>query len=873
VRAGARVLCFTALVVALAEPIWRGATPPGRRIIAAVDVSQSLSDAEVAAAATFVGALEKVASQAEDVAAIAVVGFADRTELLIPPRAPSDLARLPNLRVGPPATNATTASATDIAAALRLSGALATGDLATDIVVISDGRATRGDAVTYAARLARRGVRVSWWKPPASRPPADIAVVGVTAPDVVRPGAPFDLNVDVRTSMPARTRVRLLRDGQPADTQDRTVSLVPGANVIKLKTEIPEGAADGRALFEVIATPLGPDASGDEPRNNRAFLPVQAARTPRVALVAELDDETNALARALAAQKIDTVRLTPRAILRRDLSTFDLVLLANVPRTGLGDRWLSTLRPFVENGGGLLVGGGPASLGSGGYERSPLAELLPVSLDVPAPRREATLALALVIDRSGSMSGTKMEVTKEAARATALALPPDDLIAVIAFDSRTESIVRLQKAGNRQRILGQIDRIAAGGGTSIIPAVREAYQQLLPVAAQKKHIILLSDGQSHATGLPALISEIGSAQITVSSVGVGTGADKDLLRQLAERTGGRFHLAQDPASIPRIFVEETASVRPVPLLEDATRVRVLKTAAVFAGLDLGRAPPLDGYNLTRARPRAELLVETTTGHPVLARWRVGLGQVVVWTSDFGPRWASAWARAPLFAPLWAQLVRDTMRARPDREVPLRVAPSRDRGTRQDQQEDRYLVTLKATDDEGRPVMGLSGRLRVDRGLTPVAASAPAGAPSPGAADPAWERVLEVAPGEYEAAVRIGVGEAVLLHMPLSSAGASSAKVLGRGGFGVAYPAEFAPVGLWAASAPGAPAARDSGTHHLAAIGAAGQGHELALSSPLPRHPPRGPSQPHRPLAPWLAALAAVLFVAEAAAWRATFRAL
>src|SRR5690606_3976582 len=115
-------------------------------------------------------------------------------------------------------------------------------------------------------------------------------------------------------------------------------------------------------------------------------------------------------------------------------------------------------------------------------------------------REQAQLAIALVIDRSGSMSGEKMELAKDAAKATAELLGAEDLLSVIAFDDQPTSVVHIQRASNRARIASDIARLRAGGGTKIYPALREAYEQLASAQAKVKHVILLTDGQASYDG-------------------------------------------------------------------------------------------------------------------------------------------------------------------------------------------------------------------------------------------------------------------------------------------------------------------------------------------------------------------------------------
>jgi Ca-activated chloride channel homolog len=730
-----RALVLAGVAVALAGPTLRR---PARAVSAVVlvDVSDSVSDGALGFASTAVAGLARAAAERGDPPP-RVVRFAARAEEVaaFDPKAPA-IARLP-----PPA-----GAATDLALAAGFGAGLVDATAIPRLLLISDGVPTRGDLVATAERLRDRGAPLYALALPSDER-GDVAVAGLGAPDDVRARTPFRVDVHLLADRATEARVRLDGGGDPhvaIDEPEQTITLAPGATTATFTVRITE---PGTATLHVRAAASGGDR---HPENDEGVLAIATEHDPRVLIVEGNAGASGSFARALAAEHVAADVRAARGLTRDfDFGRYDLVALADVPRALLPDPTLAALDSFVRQGGGLLVAGGTQSFGPGGYMSTRLESMLPVRLDIPERREEATLALALVIDKSGSMAGPKMDLTKEAARATAEALPPADQIAVVVFDSAAQPVVRLQRAANRQRILGDIARISASGGTNILSGLREAVDELLPARARKKHIILLSDGQSPYEEIPDLIDAATAARITVSAVGVGDGADQTLLKMIATRGGGRFYHTRDPASIPRIFSRETSELGDRSIVERPTPVHVAKRVAALAGVPVESAPALGGYVVTRPRPQAELILATGDGAPLFARWQLGLGQVAAWTSDLGARWAAAWSRWPAYEKLWAQVARATMRRRAASHFPIR-------STRVG---DLVRLTVDAVGADDRFMVGLDGSVRV----TAVSPGRPA-------APPRALPLAETAPGRYEASFHPDVDTGALLFEATLSAG-------------------------------------------------------------------------------------------------------
>jgi len=349
--------------------------------------------------------------------------------------------------------------------------------------------------------------------------------------------------------------------------------------------------------------------------------------------------------------------------------SFDTVLISDLPRVWnqrrnqFNSAQMAQAEQFVQEGGGLIMVGGPEALGPGGYTGTPLEQTtLPVWLDTPRVQEKPQLALVLVLDRSGSMSGVKLNLAKEAAAATVETLGRDDRIGVVVFDAKPETVVGLQRASNRFRILDDIGHVGAGGGTSIRPAIAEAFRMLRKNDARFRHVILLTDGQSPRDSILETVQSMAESGITVSTVAVGQQADRALLRNMAEAGSGRYHFTDSPRNIPRIFLSETREVRQQTADVERFRPQLTRLGKrqTFLRKYAGEMGSLEGMVLVRAKPSGEVLLKGAKGNPLLVRGNRGKGSVYVFTSDIKGIWTASWLRSLTYPQFWRGLVRATL---------------------------------------------------------------------------------------------------------------------------------------------------------------------------------------------------------------------
>jgi len=176
----------------------------------------------------------------------------------------------------------------------------------------------------------------------------------------------------------------------------------------------------------------------------------------------------------------------------------------------------------------------------------------------PNPRGDATgqRIVVLVLDKSASMEGLKLELLRAAATAVIEDLRPEDQVGILTFNQDFQWAVPIRRADDKAAMKQLISGIYADGGTKIPEALREACEKILPYDAPLRHIVLLTDGISEEGDTSRIAKDAADHRITISTIGLGPDVRRPYLENIAADAGGKSYFLNDPNGLEQIMLND-----------------------------------------------------------------------------------------------------------------------------------------------------------------------------------------------------------------------------------------------------------------------------------------------------------------------------
>ncbi|MBI2193295.1 MAG: VWA domain-containing protein [Planctomycetes bacterium] len=646
-----RAAVLVLLLLAAAQPFWRHMHPAPLDLTFLLDVSDSVSREE---RRTFLEILNSIGQQLDEEERSRLIVFGSDARLVREDRgAVRHVEQAYEMDGG----------RTHLASALRMALFHSDPGSLRRVVLFSDGNQNLEDAAVVLPLLRQLQIPVFTFGPRGKRPESSRHPYfeQLSAPQQVGGDERFYLHLFLRnpTSAAISAAVRVRWDD--AALGEHRLVLPPGLTPFRLvQHEAREGIHSVRAELEL------PDASRGGPFSALGF--VHVIGKPRVMLVDRDEGRRRFLAELLEKDFVVDERYALTADFQ-DLLRAECIILNDVPTTELRRGEMDLLARVVQDtGAGLLVVGGDDENGMSSYRRTRLEDVLPVRLDLRSSKGRRDFALVLAIDKSGSMDGEKIEMAHRSAIKAVESLEPGDVIGVLAFDAAPQWLVPLTTLEtDRQPVIESINALEAGGGTDARFAIQVVFQELLHRQMNiKQHVVLISDGITDEAGFVAMAEQMVQADITVSVIAIGEGANLPLLESLKRAGRGEFFHVTDLQNLPQIVLRDMEErMQKVNLIRTEFQPRLFEPHPITKGIDGSSLPLLRSYSLSQLKSAGHKPLTTNfknTEDPILAAWIYGLGKCSAMLSGLRTGWLGVGTDWKQFGTLWSQLVRWTARS-------------------------------------------------------------------------------------------------------------------------------------------------------------------------------------------------------------------
>lgn len=546
-------------------------------------------------------------------------------------------------------------SATNFEDALFRALAMIPADGAGRVVILTDGRETKGNLSAAASALTAGNVELLALVYETTQG-QDAYVENVELPGYLYQGDVYSITVTVESNYDTDAQIQIWSG--TIQTASYDVHLNRGANQFRFQQKVTGESVES---FDVKVA-----AAGDTCEENNSFHAYSVVDSmPKILLVSGMNEDSGQFEKVL--RSVGSNYRAVSAINAPDtlegLLEYKSILLENVYLSDLPKGFLDNVETYVKDYGcGLICIGGEDSFALGGYRETVLETVLPVDMELRGVDEIPTMAMVMVIDHSGSMSAgaetgaTNLDLAITAAETAVDQMRSTDYVGVITFDDTFSWVVETTQASDKDTVKAQIETIAEGGGTTIQPALRAALEGVKACDADIRHVILLTDGQGESRNYSDIIASYAAENVTLSTVAVGAESDADILKRLAENCGGRYYYSDTASEIPKIFAQEVFLSGDTYLQNGTFGLAVNGSNEITRGLFEEGWPQIYGYVSATPKGASNVLIASEKEDPVLTVMQYGLGHTAAWNTDVTNQWTAGFAGENEYAQLWRRII-------------------------------------------------------------------------------------------------------------------------------------------------------------------------------------------------------------------------
>lgn len=546
-------------------------------------------------------------------------------------------------------------SATNIEEAVSRGLSMIPDNGAGRLVILTDGRETKGSIESTASALVSRNVELLSvvYDVTADK---DAYIENVELPGYLYAGDSYSMTVTVESNFDTDAALQIWMGTEQKSETD--VHLNKGSNQFVLKQKV---SGENVESFQVRVL-----AKGDTCEENNTFSAYSVVDTlPKVLVISGMKEDSTLFTSMLHAMgcnyQVVSALNAPASL--EEMLQYKSIILDNVHRTDLPDGFLDSVDTYVKDYGcGMICCGGEESFALGGYRDTELEKVLPVDMQLRGTNQLPELGMVMVIDHSGSMSdtadgagATNLDLAITAANAAVRELRDKDYVGVVTFDDKYHWQVPITQADDKDEIQSKIETVQEGGGTTIKPALWSALEEIKKCPADVRHVVLLTDGEGETRAFSDIIMAYQDAGVTLSTVAVGEYSDTSLLESIAKGCGGRYYYSDISTDISKIFAQEVF-LSGDTYLQNGTFALAGNSNAITKGLYADGWPPIYGYVSATPKKSANVLLASEKDDPVLSIMQYGLGHTVAWNTDVTNQWTSALAQSDDYVQLWKRMI-------------------------------------------------------------------------------------------------------------------------------------------------------------------------------------------------------------------------